>query len=76
MPPLVPPLSPSVAPTVAPRSDPARSTSVRRDEMTSDAEASGLLSMYSVRRQCDRLEDALSLWLAMIWQRGDRSGVH
>ena len=37
--------SPSVAPTVAALSDPARSTRVRRDEMTSEGDASGLLSM-------------------------------
>ena len=34
--------------------------------MTSEGDASGELSMYNVSRQWLLLEDALSLWLAMI----------
>lgn len=65
---------PSTAPVCVCLSDPARSTSVRREEMISVGEATGLESMYRVNMAWEREDAAFKRWEAMTWQAGRRGG--
>lgn len=61
---------PSVAPVLDWRSEPAKSTSVRREDMISFGEAAGAVSMYSVNNACERDDAALRRCEAMTCMEG------